>query len=317
MKRILRSAIVLVALASSAAWGQYPSGPIRFVVPFPAGGSTDIVARAIALPMSQSLGQPVVIDNKPGADGLIAGQIVAQSAPDGYTFLFATATSMSFAPATRKSMPYNALTDFTPIGRIGTFGFFVYVHESLPARNMADLVAHARSNPGKLSYGSSSATSVVAAAQFTQGSKLEMVHVPYKGDAPLIADAVTGRVHLMFASGAALPQVSDGKLRVLATLLPNRSPLLPEVPTLTEAGMAKVSITPWAGLFGPAKVPPEIVDRISRELTRALARQDVRAQLGRLAFEGQSSTPEELASLVKEQLLVWRKACEDAGVQAE
>ena len=317
MKNILRKTIALIALAAANAWAQYPTKPIRFVVPFPPGGSTDVVARAITQPMSQALGQPIIIDNKPGADGLIAGELVARSPADGYTFLFATATGMSYAPALRKAMPYDPLVDFTPIGRIGTFGFFVYVHEPLAAKNLADVVAYARNNPGKLNYGSSNATSVVATAQFAKSSRLDLVHVPYKGDPPLIADIVTGRVHLMFAAGAALPHVKDGKLRVLATLLPNRSPLLPEVPTMAEAGLDGVSISPWAGLFGPAHLPRDISERISQELARALARDEVREQVGRVAFEGQSSSTEELANLVKDQLAVWRKAVKDSGIQPQ
>jgi tripartite-type tricarboxylate transporter receptor subunit TctC len=315
---MLRVAFATGALvASTAALAQYPAKPIRFIVPFPAGGSTDIAARAIAQPMSQALGQPVLVDNKPGADGLIAGALVAKSPPDGHTFLFATATGMSYAPVTRKSMPYDPIGDFTPVGRIGYFGFFMYVHESVPARTVPDLIAYARANPGQLNFGSTSATSLVAATQFGQGARIAMAHIPYKGDAPLLADLVSGRVQLSFAAGAGLPHVREGKLRALGTMLPSRSPLLPEVPTLAESGITSVSITPWAGLFGPAGLPRDITERISRELSSALARADVQEVLAGLAFEGRGSTPEELGALVQEQLATWRRAVQAAGIQVE
>jgi tripartite-type tricarboxylate transporter receptor subunit TctC len=306
-----------VALAAGAAAAQYPAKPIHFVVPFPAGGTTDIAARAIAQPMSQALGQPIIIDNKPGGDGLIAGEAVAKAAPDGYSFLLATSTGLSFAPAAHKSMPYDPVADFTPIGGVGIFGFFLYVHDAVPARTLSELVAYAHAHPHQLNYGTTAATSMLATAQLAREQKLDMVHVPYKGDAPLITDLLAGRVQLAFAAGAALQYVKEGKLRVLATMLPSRSPLLPEVPTLPETGIASITITPWAGLFGPPNLPRSIVDRVSRELVNALARPDVREQLARLAFEGRSSSPDELAALVKEQLAVWRQASRDAGVQPE
>jgi tripartite-type tricarboxylate transporter receptor subunit TctC len=306
-----------MVIASSAAVAEYPSKPIHWVVPFPAGGTTDIAARVIAQPMSQALGQPIIIDNKPGGDNLIAGEAVAKAAPDGYSLLFATAAGLSYAPAAHRSMPYDPMKDFTPIGGVGTFGFFLYVHDALPARTVSELIAYARTHPHQLSYGTQGATSIVATAQFARAEKLDIVHVPYKGDAPLFADLLAGRVQLALAAGAGLEHVKSGKLRALATSLPSRSPLLPDVPTLAEAGVAGVTITSWAGLFGPARLPREVVERLSRELINALARPDVRDQLARVAFEARSSSPEELSALVKDQLTVWRKASVEAGIQPE
>ncbi len=254
---------------------------------------------------------------RPGADGVIAGETVAKAPADGYTFLFTGATTLNFAPVARKSISYDAINDFTPVGRIGSFGFFLYVNDALPVKSMGELVAYAKANPGKLNYGTSNATSVVATAQLTQSARLQMTHIPYKGDPQLITDLLAGRVQLSIAAGAALPHVKDGKLRVLASLSPARNPLLPEVPTLAEAGIHGVSVTPWAGLFGPAKLPRDIVERVSRELAKALARDDVREQLGKQAFDAASSTPEELGTLVKEQLGVWRKAIQAAGIEPE
>ena len=317
MTSVLRRLLLLLALTSSAALAQYPTKPIRLIVPFPPGGAADIAARLVAQPLSQALGQSIVIENKAGADGLIAGDLVARSAPDGYTFLFATSTGMSAAPAMRKSVPYDPINDFTPVGRVGTFGFFLFVHESVPAKSLAELLAYARANPGKLNYGTGNGTSIVATAQLVQLTKLDVVHIPYKGDAPLLADILAGRVHMMFAAGSALPQAKDGRLRVLATLLANRSSLLPDVPTVTEAGITGLTATPWGGLLGPANLPQDIVARVSRELAQVMTRPDVRDQLSKLAFEAQSSTAEEFGAFVREQRGEWRKAVAEAGIQPE
>ena len=313
------TAIAAVAIAAlpSGAQTQYPARPVRLVVPFPPGGAADQAARVIALPLGEGLGQTIIIDNKAGADGIIAGEAVMKAAPDGYTLLFGTATGLSAAPAMRKSVPYDPVADFTPISRTGTFGFFLYVNEGVPAKTMPELMAYIRANPGKLNYGTGNGTSIVATAQFAQLAKLDMVHIPYKGDAPLTTDIIGGRVHLMFAAGTALPHVQSGKLRAIATLLPKRSPLAPEAPTMTEVGLNNLSITPWGGLFGPAGLPRDVVDRLSREMARVLARADVQDQLGRLAFDPQSSTGEELGALVKDQLGGWRKVVREAGIPAE
>ena len=182
---------------------------------------------------------------------------------------------------------------------------------------MGELVSYAKANPGKLNYGSTSATSVVAAAQFVQASQIDVVHVPYQGDAPLLTDLLADRIQFTFAAGAAIPHAKDGKLRVLATLLPARSSLLPEIPTSEEAGIRSITIAPGAGLFGPARMHRDTVHRLSGELSKALARADVREQLGRLAFEGNASSADELGLLVKDQLAVWRNATRAAGIQPE
>jgi tripartite-type tricarboxylate transporter receptor subunit TctC len=299
------------------AQAPYPSRPIRLVIPFPAGGTTDLTARAIAQPLGDALGQPVTVDYRPGADGLIAGEAVARAAPDGYTLLFGSATGLSAASSMRKTMPYDPLADFTPISRLGTFGFFLYVSDRLPVRTFGELLAYIRANPGVVNYGTGTATSVVASAQLARTARLNIVHIPYKGDAPLIADTIAGHVQMMFAAGVALPHVQAGKLRALATLLPSRSPLVPEVPTLGELGIGGMSIVPWGGLFGPPRMPREIVNRIGREVAKVLLRADVRDQLGKLAFEPQASSPDDFALFVSEQLAVWRKAIFEAGIQPE
>jgi tripartite-type tricarboxylate transporter receptor subunit TctC len=316
MIRIL--AVVAAMLVSQAAAAQYPNKPIRLIVPFPPGGAAELGARIYAQPLGQALGQPVVIETKPGADGVIAAEAAMKAAPDGYTLFYATNTAFSWVPAIRKNPPYDPLGDFTPVSFIGQFGFFIFSHPSVPANNVAELIAHIRANPGKLNYGSGNSTSMVATAQLALQEKLNVVHIPYKGDAPLSVDLLGGRVHFAIATpGSAAPQVKEGKLRVLATLLPNRSPLLPQAPTLAEAGLRGLSITPWGGVFGPANMPKEVVARVQRELASVLKRPDVREAFQKLAFEPRSSTPEELAAFVREQLEVWRRVVAEVGIKPE
>src|ERR1700741_2913896 len=209
----------VAALFTSSAAAQYPDKPIRLVVPFPPGGAAEVGARIFATPLSQALGQPIVVDTKPGADGAIAADTGMRAAPDGYTIFYATNTAFNWVPVTRKSPPYNPLNDFTPVSFVGYFGFFLFSHPSVPAKNVAELVAYARANPGKLNYGSGNSTAQLFGAQLMQLEKLDMVPVPYKGDAPLMVDLVGGRVHIAFATpGSAAPQVKEGKLRALAAM---------------------------------------------------------------------------------------------------
>jgi tripartite-type tricarboxylate transporter receptor subunit TctC len=316
MIRVL--AVLAAGLFSAAAAAQYPKKPIRLIVPFPPGGAAELGARIYAQPLGQGLGQPVIIETKPGADGAIAAEAAMKAPPDGYTLFYATNTAFSWLPAVRKNPPYDPVTDFTPVSLIGQFGFFIFSHPSVPANNVAELLAHIRANPGKLNYGSGNSTSMVATAQLVLQERLEVVHIPYKGDGPLSVDLLGGRVHFAIATpGTAAPQVKEGKLRVLATLLPSRSPLLPQAPTLGESGLRDLSITPWGGVFGPANMPKEIVVRVQRELASVLKRADVHEAFQKLAFEPRSSTPEELSAFVKEQGEVWRRVVAEVGIKPE
>ncbi len=311
-------AAIFAALVPFAATAQYPSKPILLIVPFPPGGAAELGARIFTQPLGQALGQPVIIETKPGAEGIIASEAVRQAPADGYTLYYGTATGMSFAPAAKKVPPYDPVNDFTPVSLVGIFGFFVFSHASLPVNTLGELVAYARANPGKLNYGTGNATSILATAQFAALHKLDMVHIPYKGDGPLSLDLVGGRVHLAIATpGTLAPQVKEGRLRALATLLPNRNQLLPEAPTMVEAGLAPVTITPWGGLFGPPKMPKEIVDRVARELAIVLARPEVRDAFGRLAFEPRSSTPQELSAFVAEQLEAYGRVARQVGLSLD
>lgn len=311
-------AALALAVFSGAAFAQYPGKPIRLVVPFPAGGAAELGARIFAQPLGQALGQPVIVEPKPGGDGVIAAAAVMKSSPDGYTLFYATNTAFNWVPATRKNPPYDPVADFTPVSLVGYFGFFLFTHPSVPANSVAELLAYARANPGKLNYGTGNSTSQLLSAQMKLLEKLDIVQVPYKGDAPLTVDLLGGRIQMAFATpGSAVPQVKEGKLRALAAMFPSRSPLLPEVPTAAEAGLGKVSLSPWGGVFGPAKMPKEIAERLARELAVVLRRADVREGFGRIAFEGKSSTPEELTAFLREQIEIWGRTAREVGIKPE
>ena len=316
MKRSLMLAGAL--LFAVQAYAQFPNKAIRVVVPFPAGSATDTITRILGASVSTAVGQPVLVDNKVGADGAIAGTEGGKAAPDGYTLLMATNSPMSAVPALKKVPPYDPVTDFTPVTDVGRYTFFIVVHPGVPAKTLPELIQYARANPGKLNYATGNTTGIVSTAFFSSLAKIEMVHVPYKGEPQAMTDLISGRVQFMFASSStSVPQVRDGKLRALVTTLARRSPILPEVPTIAEAGMPEFSVTSWAGLFGPARMPKEIVDRINREFVAAMGRADVQAAMDKQAFVLSPSSPEKLGAFVKEQLESYRNILRAAGVQPE
>ena len=297
---------------------QYPTRPIRIVVPFAPGGGADAMARIIAQPLSKTLGQPVVVDNKPGADGAIAPEFVAKSAPDGYTLLLGGSTSMLGVPTLRKNRPYDAVADFGPITHLGKFAFFLVVHPSVPAKTLSELIDYARANPGTLNYATGNISAILAFAQLKSFGNVDVVHVPYKSDTLTLPDLLSARVQMVVASGASVvPLVKEGRLRALATLLPTRSSLLPSVPTIAEAGMPRLTIVVWAGLFAPAKTPMDVIDKLSREVNVILKQPDVREQFERHSLAADGSTPGELATFLKQQLADWGATAREAGLKAE
>lgn len=319
MRRLIIACALIIGCASTGhALAQHAGRAIRIIMPFPAGATADGVARIIAPPLAQSLGQNVVVDNRPGADGAIAAELAAKSTADGHTLLFAGNTQMLGVPILRKNPPYDPLNDFVPITTLVRFAFFLVVHPDTPARTLTELIEHARAHPGKLNYASGNVNGVLAAAQLMAAGKVEMVHVPYKGEPQAIPDLLQARVHLMIATGAAVaPLVRERRLRALATLLPERSAMLPDVPTVAEAGMPQLSVLIWAGLFGPAQMPRENVERISRETNRILKRPKVHERLQKLGVEPSGSTPTEFAEFLKRQLAEWGRAARDAGLKPE
>jgi len=318
-KMLFRALFAVTLLSVSlVTQAQFPTKPIRVIVPFPAGSATDTLSRILANSVSQPLGQPVVVENKAGADGAIAATEVAKSAPDGYTLLMATNSPMSAVPAMKKSPPYDPVADFTPITDIGRYTFFIVVHPEVPAKSLTELIGYARANPGKLNYATGNTSGIVSTAYFASLARIELVHVPYKGEPQALTDLVAGRVQLMFvSSGTSVPLVRDGKLRALVTTLGRRSALLPGVPTIAEAGMPQFSLTSWAGLFGPAMMPRDVVERLNREFVAAMSRAVVQAAMDKQGFALNPSSPEQLAQLVKEQLESYRRILRAAGVEPD
>jgi tripartite-type tricarboxylate transporter receptor subunit TctC len=312
--------IAALALAICAAPGlaQYPTKPIRFVVGFPPGGSADPTTRIIGAALSEQLKQPVVVENRPGADGAIAGELMTRMPADGYTIMFASNSSMTAAVALRKEPPYDPLKDFTPISMVGRATIFFYVHPSVPAQTLAEFIAHARANPGKLNYGTGNPLSILYNVQLMGATGIDMVHVPYKGEGPLNPDLLTGRVQSSFLStGSAISHAKEGRLRALAVLLDKRSALLPDVPTIAEAGVPQVTVRQWAGVFGPPKMPREIVERLNREVNAAVNRADVREKLQSYGYAAEGSTPERLLEVNRDDLALWRRLIREANLPLE
>jgi len=314
--------LIVALLGSLIAWqsaaARYPTRPITIVVAIGAGGTADATARALAEPLSRALGQPVIVENKPGADGAIAAETVRNSPPDGYTLLLGQATSLVGVPLTRKHPPYDPIRDFTPLSFIGRFTICLFAHPDVPAETLADLIHYARANPGKLSYATSSITEAIIGAQLARSAAISMVRVPYKGPNSVLPDLLTGRLQLAFmAAASGIAHVRSGQLRVLATLLPQRSPAFSDVPTTVEAGFANATLAAWFGLFGPAKLPQEIVERLSSEINLALQLPEVRTQLERLVVEPKGSTPEGLLTFLKEDVERWRRAVQESGIELQ
>lgn len=321
MKKFLFATLLGVCMtgwvpqALAQAW---PSKPIRLVLQFPPGGSTDAVARILAQTMTTSLGQPVLVENRPGADGAIAGEYVARAEPDGYTFFLASNTPMMQVPLLKKNPPYDPVKSFTPVSLVGRYIYVLVTSPSLQAQNVNELLTYARANPGKLNYGSYSGVTQLMHTRIKQGAKADLNFINYKGEAPTISDILGGHVQMTFATPTTtLQHIKEGKLRAMAMLLPTRYSQLPNVPTAQEAGLPPLPAATWAALFGPAKLPNEIAQRMNKELNAAMSKPEIRDRIDKMGFDLAGSTPAELGLFVQEQLGAWGKAFADAGLQPE
>jgi tripartite-type tricarboxylate transporter receptor subunit TctC len=310
-------ALCLAAMAAGAA--DYPVKPIRFVVGFTPGGSSDTVARVVGMQLAERVGQQVVVDNRGGASGIIAAQIVAGSLPDGYTLLLATPGPMTIAPALNRKMPYDPERDFAPITQIASTSAILLVRPDGP-RSVRELIALAKASPGKLNYASSGygSSNHLAAELFSAMAGVTMVQVPYKGSGQTMPALISGEVQLLFGPVVpALPLMQSGRLRALGITGARRTPAAPEVPTIAEAGLAGYEVDSWYGVAAPAKTPRAILARLTRELTDIVKRPDVRERLLREGTDPVGNSPEAFAQYMTAERLKWRKLAESAHIKPE
>ena len=312
---------LMFALMTEAALAQsatYPNRTITLVLPFAAGSGTDTTTRIISQYLGAALGVGIVVDNKAGANGMIAATYVARAAPDGYTLLVTTNTSHSANPYLLKTLTYDPVKDFAPIARTGDLPFMLVVNPEVPARTVAELITYAKANPGKLTYASGSSSAIVSGATFAHNAGLDLLHVPYKSSPPAMNDVIAGRITMMFTDVlTGLPHVNGGALRALAVTTRTRSPLVPNLPSMEEAGVPDFDITSWQGYFGPANLPRDIVVRLNGEIRKIVEKPEIKAQLAALGMDAFSSTPEELGTFVGDQLVLWEKLIRNAGIEKQ
>ena len=319
MKNILIAcALVISANVPCIAQSAFPAKPVTLVVPFPAGGGLDIVARLLAKEMTPFLGQAVVVENRPGAGGTIGSALVAKSRPDGYTLLFGSIATHAIAPAIYPKMPYDALKDFAPITQITTATPILASSAILPVNSISQFIALAKSKPGTLNYASTGKGTAdhLAGALFAASTNIEVVHIPYKGGGEANIGLITGESSYILANvQLVLPQIQSGKLRALAVTGPKRLAIFPNVPTLAEAGVPGVEITTWFGLFAPANTPAELVNRLNRDAHSAL--KNMREVLDKQSIEQAASTPAQFAEFINLEHRKWGKVVRDANIKLE
>ena len=310
--------LLLLFVFSFPGYAQsYPSKPVKLVVPFPAGSATDQVARVIGQELQAALGQPVIVDNKPGAQGTIAAEGVAKSAPDGYTLMVSTNTPQAAAPALFKELRYDPVKDFAPVARLGTISFMIMVAPNFPATNFKEFLAHAKANPGRLSAGYGSAGSQVSQAMLRSMGKIQFVDVPYKGLPQAITDVMGGAISFTFADLAnALAQQKGGKLRGLAVTSEKRSPLAPEVPAIAEE-LKGYELIAWFALMAPAGTPGNVLNLLSETTLKALKKKEVAEKFAHLGTDVAPMDPAQLAGFIKSEIAKWGKMAKEAGIQPQ
>lgn len=296
----------------------YPMRPIRYIVAFPAGASTDISARRVAQYISVKTGQPAIVENRPGANGFLACETVARASPDGYTILFTATTTHGANPALFKKLPYDPIKDFAPVGRVGETGMFVVVPPDSPAQSVSDLTKLAKSRPGKLFYGSGNASSQVAVEMYKSSTGTDIVNVPYKGIPQAVQDLIAKRLDFMIADIiTTLPLVQRGQLRALAVTTPKRSAKMADVPTMQEIGFNGYVMTSWTAMFAPAGTPRPVINTLNSILREALATPEILAAYAATGAEATPSTPDELGEFVREEIAKWSKVAKAAGIEPE
>ena len=305
----------------TAAFAQYPAKPLRWIVPIAAGGPNDIMTRAVASELASALGQPVVVENRPGAAYILGAEAVAKSAPDGYTLLTAPAALLVFQKLTYAKLPYDSRRDFAYVGIVANSVMGLFVHSSVPAKTVQELVSYARANPGKLNYGTSGVGGRfhLATEFFKNRTGINMEHIPYKGAAQFIPELIAGRIQVLFFPpvAALTSQVKAGKLRALAMATAERFPDMPEVPTMAESGIREFNFPDWIAVVMPAGTPKTVIDRLNRELARAVFSPNVKKAFADNAFVPMTSTPEQLVQIVDRDLKFWAPVLKSLGVKQE
>lgn len=318
MKFAAFAASLVLAGATTALAQGYPTKPITLIIPFAAGSGTDNVGRIVSQGLSERLKQPVVIENKPGANGQIAAEIVKNAKPDGYTLFMTTNTSHSANPSLYKTLRYDPIKDFTPIVRTGELPFAVAVNNDLPVKTLQELIAYARANPGKISYGTPNSTSLVASETLRREAKLDIVGIPYKSSPQALTDLIAGQLQMYVVDfGSGMSMLKAGRVRPIAVTPARGSKIFPNLPPVASA-VPGFDLTSWNGIFGPAGVPKDIVDRLSTEVQAVLADKDVQEKLAGAGFEvWPSKSPEEFTKYVADQLALWTRLIKNAGIEPQ
>nr|WP_223986841.1 tripartite tricarboxylate transporter substrate binding protein [Cupriavidus pampae] len=314
----LASSLMLAAAPTFA--DTFPSKPIRLIVPFPASGATDLLARAIAQKVGADMGQQIVVDNRPGAGGAIGSDMAAKAPADGYTLLIATSSTHSIGPYINSKLPYNTETDFTPIGQVAIATNILVVPNTLPAKNVKELVDYAKKHPGELNYASSGNGTIgqLTAEAFKAQTGTFITHIPYRGTALAVPDLISNKVQVLFDSVVSgMPHVKDGKLKALAVTSLKRSPLAPDVPTVAESGLPGFESNTWFGIYGPKGLPADIVARLNTEFNKAIQSQDVKDRLAKLGAEPVGGTPAQFAAMVKQDSARWGKLIKDRKITVD
>jgi len=314
----LLMSVVLCAAAAGAVAQAYPSKPIHIVVGFPPGGGNDIIARLVGAKMQENWGQSVVIDNKPGANSIIAAEFVAKSAPDGYTLLVNATGGMSVNPVLYRKLPYDSLRDFVPISMVGSFPLVLVVNPSVPANSVQELVAYLKANPGKLNYSSGSTAFQVATEMFKQMTGTDIKHIPYKGSVQSISAVMAGDVQMTIVDTPPLvPQIKSGRVRALAVTSAKRSGAMPELPTIAESAAPGYEMALWIGVFAPVATPREVAAKLNTEVVRIVNLPDIREKLAGMGVDPVGNTSEQMAEWIRREIARYGPVVKAAGIKVE
>jgi len=316
--QLLLTSMSLTLCTLAFAQNEWPSKSLRLIVPFPPGGVTDIVARAVAIKLSQELGQQVVVDNRAGASGAIGAEMGAKAAPDGYTLVMGNISTLAINPATMAKLGYDPVQNFDPVSMVAIQPLLIGIHPSVPAKSLSELIQLAKNQPGQLSYGTAGSSIHLAVEFLSSLAGIKMNHIPYKGSAPALTDLVGGQIHVLFDPFSSIyPQVLTGKVRALAVTTDKRSNVAPQVPTVSEQGYAGFDVSSWQGIVVPAGTPKPIVQRLNKELVKVLSTQEMKDKFAQFSAIAAHSTPENFGLYIRDEIARWQKVAQSSGIKPE